>query len=98
MPDIDFDVLPERVGLAEQSKYFDAKIDALRRMVEARPEGVSVYDTFHWQRRFMAHYGKVLGGIEYAVDFKHIPLAMGKAMEMKIKRMLQHHVGVAIIG
>ena len=95
---IEFDVQPERVGEAEQSRYFDAKIDALRAMIAARPAPSTIYEGLQWQRKFMAHYGKVCGAIEHAVHFKQIPLAMGRALEGKIKTMIHHHLNVLLIG
>lgn len=97
---IPFDVVPERVGYAEISKYFDVKIDALRVMIERRPQDAKVnsYESTQWQRKFAAYYGKILGGLEVAVDFKLMPVAMQKNLEQKLKRMLQYHTSVLIIG
>ena len=96
---IEFDVVPERVGIAERTKYLDAKIEKLREMISTRPPmPATEYEAHQWTRRFMAHYGKVLGAIEYAVDFRDIPHAMGANIEARVKRMIQFHMGTLIIG
>ena len=93
--EIEFDVVPERVGLAEISKYFDHKIDELRQMIQTRPvRPQTEYESFHWQRRFMTHYGKVLGALEFAANFGHMPREMQRRMEAKMKNMIQFHMGV----
>jgi hypothetical protein len=96
---IEFDVVPERVGLAEITKYFDDKIEGLRQMVLTRPRSPnSNFDHFQWQRRFMAHYGKVLGALEFAANFGHMPREWQAAIEARVKNMIQHHMGTLIVG
>jgi len=93
-----FDVLPERVGVAEMSKYFDYRIEILRRLVEKRPVSDVVYDGHQWQMKFMSFYGKILGALEFAVEFKHMPSEMSKHIEDRIKNMIQYHMSVLIMG
>jgi hypothetical protein len=98
---IEFDFEPERVGKPDAIKYLDGRIESLRQMVVNRPgpdEALNEYEVLHWQRRFMAHYGKVLGNLECLGNFGVLPLAMCQKYKTKIQIMLQHHIGAVMIG
>jgi hypothetical protein len=96
---IEFDVLPERVGLAEMTKYFDARVESLRQMILSRPAMPKTqYEATQWTRAFVSYYGKVLGALEFAVEFGHMPAKMQRQIEQKVKRMLQYHMGTLLIG
>jgi hypothetical protein len=99
--EIEYDLQPECIGRHEVVAYLESKLAQLRQMVIARPgPGVPLTnrEALHWQRKFMAYYGKVLGNIEGLVAVGMLPVDKAKQMEYDLKRFIQYHMGVLYIG
>jgi len=97
---IEFDVTPEMAGHAQATGWIDAKVEALRLMVVEqrllpKPD-LNNYEVLHWQRKFMAHYGKVLGALETLGTFGIMPWTEVQAIEQKVKFMIQGQMGILI--
>jgi hypothetical protein len=101
--EFEFDLKPELIGKEQATAYLDAKIELLRAMVVDRPrppltDNLSQPLIQGWIRRFLSHYGKVLGNIEYAVNRGDISRSHSEKLESGIKLMINYHVSTVIIG
>ena len=100
-PEIEFDILPERMGKEDAVRYLDGRFELLRKMVIDRPGPESPLtdrEVMHWRNKFIAYYGKVLGNMECLGNFGILPIDMVRAYETKLKMMLQYHISAVLVG
>jgi hypothetical protein len=103
MQEIEYDIQPERVGHADVTRYIDTKINSLREMVRSRPlppltDLLTSRQVRKWVLKFCMLYGKVLGAIEFAANFRHITHEEARQMTTGIQSLLNFHSGSVILG
>jgi hypothetical protein len=101
MSKIWYDVDAERIGHPEATAWIDAEIEKLR--VLARnppPELLSLGDAAvqQWKHRFLIGYGRVLGRLDTLGSFEILPREAVKAIETKLRYMLQGTLGLVAMG
>jgi hypothetical protein len=96
-----YDVDLERIGRPEITAWLDDRIERLRELGREPPPdylALGVPGVRKWHNLFLINYGRILGHLDLAASFDLLPIEAVRAVETRLKIMLQGTLALVAMG